>query len=62
MKRLRQLLDQDIDKRSLFDLENNFKLLEDQNRLMTSEIMLLRRNNDAKDQAVERTEKRLAET
>ena len=43
------LLDRDVDKRAYFDLENNFKTLEDKNRALMSELIQLRRANDMKE-------------
>ena len=60
LKRLKMLLDRDVDKRAYFDLENNFKLLEDKNRALMTELIQLRRTNDVKEQQVERMEKRIA--
>ena len=62
LKRMQQLVDYDVDKRQYFDLERDFKLVEDQNRVLTTEIRQLRKVVDQKDQTVERTEKRLAES
>lgn len=56
------LLDRDVDKRAYFDLENNFKLLEDKNRALMTELIQLRRTNDVKEQQVERMEKRIAQS
>lgn len=62
LKRLKMLLDRDVDKRAYFDLENNFKLLEDKNRALMTELIQLRRTNDVKEQQVERMEKRIAQS
>lgn len=60
LKRLQMLLDRDVDKRAHFDLENNYRLLEDKNRALMTELIQLRRANDLKDQQMERLEKRTA--
>ena len=60
LKRLQTLLVSEVDKRAFFDLENNFKLLEDKNRALMSELLQLRRANDQKEQQMERMEKRVA--
>ena len=60
LKRLQMLLDRDVDKRAFFDLENNYKLLEDKNRTLMTELVQLRRANDLKEQQMERLEKRTA--
>ena len=60
LKRLKTLLDRDADKRAYFDLENNYKLLEDKNRATMTELIQLRRTSDLKEQQVERMEKRIA--
>ena len=44
------MLDCDVDKRAHFDLENNYRLLEDKNRALMTELIQLRRTNDLKDQ------------
>jgi len=49
LKRLQMLLGSEVDKRAYFDLENNFKLLEDKNRALMSELIQLRRANDQKE-------------
>ena len=61
LKKMQALIDYDVDKRLYFDLENNYKVLEDQNRVLLSEIMQLRKTNDLKDEQVNRVEKKLAE-
>jgi len=33
------LLESDVDKRAYFDLENNFRLLEDKNRAFMTELL-----------------------
>ena len=33
------MLDVDVDKRAHFDLENNFKLMEDKNRALMTELI-----------------------
>ena len=54
------LLDRDVDKRAHFDLENNFRILEDKNRTLMTELIQLRRANDLKEWQMERMEKRIA--
>ena len=54
------MLDCDVDKRAHFDLENNYRLLEDKNRALMTELIQLRRANDMKEQQMERIEKRMA--
>lgn len=49
LKRLQMLLDRDVDKRSHFDLENNYRLLEDKNRALMTELIQLRRSTDLKE-------------
>lgn len=44
----------------MFDLENNFKLLEDKNKMLTAQMIALRREINLKDQQQEQSEKRLA--
>jgi hypothetical protein len=60
LRRLQMLLENDVDKRAYFDLENNFRLLEDKNRAFMTELIQLRRTNDLKEQQMERMEKRVA--
>lgn len=43
-----------------FDLENNFKLLEDKNKLLMAQLIGLRREISVKEHQQEQTEKRLA--
>ena len=49
-----------MDKRAHFDLENNYRVLEDKNRALMTELIQLRRANDLKEQQMERMEKRMA--
>lgn len=60
LRRLQTLLECDVDKRAHFDLENNYRVLEDKNRALMTELIQLRRANDLKEQQMERLEKRLA--
>jgi len=39
LKRLQNLLVSEVDKRAYFDLENNYKLQEDKNRALMTELL-----------------------
>lgn len=49
LRRMQTLVERDFDKRNQFDLENNFKLLEEKNRMLITEVVSLRRANNMKD-------------
>lgn len=39
LRKMKVLLDQDVDKRHHYDLENNYRVLEDKNRMLMAEVM-----------------------
>ena len=49
-----------MDKRAHFDLENNYREMQDKNRVLMTELYKLRRETDMKEKEKELMEKRLA--
>ena len=48
-----RLIDQDVDKRTMFDVENKCQVLSEKNKALILEIRSLRKQNDFKDSSVE---------
>jgi hypothetical protein len=51
---MEKLLEQNIDKRSVFDLENKNKLLSDKNKVIFTEVVNLRKELEYKDSELEK--------
>lgn len=51
---MEKLIEQNVDKRVIYDLENNNKLLQDKNKTLTTEVVRLRKDMDTRDNELEK--------
>ena len=49
-----RLLETNVDKRTVFDIENKFKLLQDKNKIIFTEVINLRKELESKDVEMEK--------
>ena len=51
-----RLLETNVDKRTVFDIENKFKLLQDKNKIIFTEVINLRKELESKDVEMEKAQ------
>lgn len=60
INQLRQLVEQDEDKRVQMEMQTQLKLMEEKNRMLMTQVVQMRRENTGKERQAETAEKKLA--